>query len=173
MIWRSFSRVRRLRSASKSQRRPWRSPGGGNRDLESSEEHPMIDVDELERLAKIAESDQTIGVHRDELLFLINRYRELPDLSSEELSEIGDIPGIDPEPGLSDSARQTRKCQAALREAKRRLAESRNAIAFFVECPDCHARVGHPCSGSGHEARLTTAFAELHRLGGSMYGEEV
>src|ERR1700761_6820081 len=43
----------------------------------------MIDVDELERLARAAVGDEAIKIHRDELLFLINRYREVPDLTSE------------------------------------------------------------------------------------------
>jgi hypothetical protein len=44
----------------------------------------MIDIDELERQAKEAKGDEPIGVHREELLFLIARYRELPDLTPEE-----------------------------------------------------------------------------------------
>ena len=126
----------------------------------------MIDIEQLERLAKLAVGDQSIQVPRDDLLFLINRYRELPDLSQEERSEIGDIPGLNPEPGLTQPERQARKCQTALRDAKLRLEVQRNNVALFVECPDCHAGIGRTCGASGHVARLTAAFDELRRHAG-------
>lgn len=136
----------------------------------------MIDVDELERQANLASGDTMIGVHRDELLFLIGRYRELPDETDEEAAQPEDVPGVRANFG-SDSAEQwmnrARKCQAELHTAKRYIRLNRYNFSLFADCPDCHAKAGRDCHGTGHEGRLTAAFAALHRLRGSEYGEGV
>jgi hypothetical protein len=128
----------------------------------------MIDIDELERQANLAVGDQGILIHRDELLFLINRYRELPDETSEEAAEVGHISGLRPDDG-EDSDK--RRCKEELRKAKRSLALNRYNFALFAACPECHVRAGADCHGAGHEARINAAFAALHKLRGPEYGE--
>lgn len=127
----------------------------------------MIDIDELERLANLATGDESIRVHRDELLFLINRYRELPDETPEEAAEVR-IPGVRPDAGGDP---EQSRCKEQLLKAKRSIAENRYGCALFVECPACHAKAGVNCGGTIHETRITAAFAKLRALRGSDYGE--
>jgi hypothetical protein len=130
----------------------------------------MINIDELERQASLATRDATIDVNRDELLFLINRYRELPDLTPEEAAETEPILGLRPDSG-DDLAKQ--RCRSELRRAKRSLEQNRYSFALFADCPDCHVKAGEGCLITGHEARITAAFAALRKLKGSCYGEIV
>jgi hypothetical protein len=96
--------------------------------------------------------DEKIGIHRDELLFLIDRYRELPDETSEEAAEIGHIPD--------------RRRDAGEDPGKRSLALNRYNFALFAACPECLVNAGDDCGGTGHDARINPAFAALHKLRG-------
>jgi hypothetical protein len=133
----------------------------------------MIDVDELERQAKLTSGDNFVRVHRDELVFLINRYREVPDLSEEERSHHDQFPpNTDqrtPE-GWRDFAH---RLEGQLVKTKERLESQRYNFALFARCPFCGAEPGKACQVSGHEQRISAAFEALHKLRGSMFGESV
>jgi hypothetical protein len=128
----------------------------------------MIDIDELERLANLATGDESICVHRDELLFLINRYRELPDETPEEAAELVRVPGVRPDAGEDP---EKRSCKEQLLKAKRIIADNRHGYALFVDCPACQVKAGSHCRGTIHETRITAALAALRALRGSDYGE--
>ena len=134
----------------------------------------MIDIDELEKQANLATGDTPVNVHRDDLLFLIGRYRELPDETPEEAFQSDGIPGLRPEAGERSAEEwmlQARVCQRELRKAKRHIKENRYGFSLFADCPVCHAGPGKDCRVTPHEERLTAAFNALRRLRGSSYGE--
>jgi len=134
----------------------------------------MIDIDEIEKQAMFATGGEPIGVDRDELILLINRYRELPDLSQEERSQAAPIPGIRLDDGQADrSGSLVRKCRAELRTAKIDIEQLRYHFSLFADCPDCNVKAGADCRGQGHQARLNAAFAALSKLRGSSYCETV
>ena len=130
----------------------------------------MIDIDELERRARFSTAGESIRVDRDELLLLINRYRELPDLSPEERPQPAPIPGIRQDAPLDKSTRLARQCNDQLQTAKLDLERLRYSFSLFVDCPDCNVKVGEDCRGQGHHVRLNAGFMALQELRGSSMG---